>query len=81
MVLEYIPSVKQMLRLRIVSKVFDKAAFRITLVKLHQARLMQTRLTKEVEAFDPNHVLENLTMHLVTLECRREKLLTKLNVG
>jgi len=80
-VLEYIPSVKQMLKLRLVSKVFDTAAFRITLVKLHQARTIQARFTREVEAFDPNNVLENLSLHLNTLECRREKLLNKLNTG
>lgn len=34
-VLEFLPSVKQTLRLRLVSRAFDTAAYRISLIKLH----------------------------------------------
>ena len=34
-VMEYIPSVKHLLKLRQVNKLFDTAAFRISLIKLH----------------------------------------------
>ena len=79
-VMEYIPSVKHLLKLRQVSKLFDTAAFRISLIKLHQARSVQSFFYHEVEKYDPDHVMENLEMHMATLQYRREKLLNKLNV-
>lgn len=53
------------------SKVFDTAAFRISLVKLHQVRAVQARYRQEVDKYDPDHVVESLELHLVTLENRR----------
>ena len=53
-VLEFLPSLKQVLRLRHVSRAFDSATYRISLVKLHQARAMQAHLTHEVDSYDPD---------------------------
>ena len=78
-VMEYMPNVRHLLKLRLVSKNFDTAAFRIRLVKLHQAKGIQSRLCRVIDDFDPEKVVENLEMHLVTLQNRREKLLSKLN--
>ena len=73
-VMEFIPSAKHFIKLRQVSKVFDTAAFRISLIKLHQARHMQATFQKEVDLYDPDQVVENLEMHLATLLNRREEL-------
>ena len=41
---------------------------------------MHTKIAKEIQAYDPNDYLENLELHLETLEERKEKLFDKLNV-
>ena len=78
-VLEFIANPKLIMKLRLVSKTFDLAVFRIKLIKLHQTRAVLAHYQKEVDLFDPNSYLDDMQMHLITLECRREKLLRKLN--
>lgn len=41
---------------------------------------MFAKLTDIVDKYDPNHVLENLEMHLLTLEHRRQKVLRRVNI-
>lgn len=70
-----------MLRLRLVSKAFDMAANRIILIKLRQSKEIHAKFSHEVDRYDPNHVLENLEMHLATLQHRLQKVLKRVNVG
>lgn len=80
-VLEFIPGVESLFKMRLVSRLFDTATFRISPVKLRQVQAKKAVFYREVEAFDDNLVLENLLMHLETLEKRRRKLLKNLNTG
>ena len=79
-IMEYLSSTKQFLRLRQCCKVFDRAVFRMCLIKLTQARSLHSYLQKEVNAYEHDLSVENLQMHLQTLQNRLQKIYKKLNV-
>ena len=65
--MEYLPSVKEMLRLRLCAKVFDRAVYRIYDTKLTQVRALQAKYEHQVGLYEHDLEIKNLTMHLETL--------------
>lgn len=78
-VLEYIPSVNQLLKLRLASKAFDTALFRTILSKVDQARATQAQVTREVNLFNPDDKLRTLKEERDELMDQCEELLEGLN--